>query len=267
MTSVFISGSIDLKSIPQTVRISLDNIINQNLHIVIGDAEGIDLAVQKYLNEKKYFNVTIFSITSPPRNCISDKFNIKYIDYKNTVEYISLSEQEKAKIEYSERKKQTFKDIEMSKYADYFLTIWDGKSEGTKNNLLRGIQNNKKIKLIINNEIIQPDIISEEYINNIFDDLNGIGIKELRRRLDNALGEDNIPSKDYIKHSDLLKNIYPLSSKTFLKDGEKYHEYLILSNYKGAETIKYRPILINILKEEIIRDKNNYDENLLLNFG
>lgn len=267
MNSVFISGSIEIKTLSQPVQEALDKIINKNLKVLIGDAHGIDTAVQQYLSDRHYFKVEVFSITKPPRICVSNQFTIKLIDYRKTPEYLVLDDKEINKIEFSERKKQTFKDIEMSKKADYFLVVWDAKSKGTKDNILRGIQYNKRIKLIIDDWIVPSENITTEFINVQFENANGIGIKELRQRLDEELGEENIPSKELLKKSKVLRILYPSSSKSFLLDAGNYSDYKIITNYRGIESIKYKPSIIRILKNEILKYKNiKQDETLLFKF-
>ena len=268
MNSVFISGSIEITTLSQPVQEALNNIINKNLKVLIGDARGVDEAAQKYLFKHHYTNVEVFSIKNPPRICISKDFTIRIVDYQKKHEYLILDDKEKNKIQFSERKKQTFKDIEMSKIADYFLVVWDAKSKGTKDNILRGIQHNNKIKLIIGDWIVPSENITAEFINIQFENANGIGIKELRQRLDEELGEENIPSKELLKKSKVLRVLYPSSSKSFLLDANHYSEYKIITNYRGNESIKFKPSIIRILKNEILKCKNKVqDETLLFKFS
>ena len=46
MKSVFISGSISIKKLPNIVCESFDKIIAQNIHIYLGDADGVDILAQ-----------------------------------------------------------------------------------------------------------------------------------------------------------------------------------------------------------------------------
>ena len=54
MESVFIAGSLSIKNINQVFLSRIDNIINENLSIIIGDADGVDKSIQEYLFDKKY---------------------------------------------------------------------------------------------------------------------------------------------------------------------------------------------------------------------
>ena len=65
--SVFISGSISIQILPQEVKNSIHKIIDNQMKILVGDANGIDSLVQDYCFSLGYFNVTIYSISSMPR--------------------------------------------------------------------------------------------------------------------------------------------------------------------------------------------------------
>ena len=49
MKSVFVSGSISIKTLPSEVIKSFDKIISQNIQVYVGDADGIDILTQNYL--------------------------------------------------------------------------------------------------------------------------------------------------------------------------------------------------------------------------
>jgi adenine-specific DNA-methyltransferase len=110
---VFISGSRHIKELPQSALDSLDKIIELGLRVIVGDCQGVDSLVQKYLKSKNYTKVTVYHIGNYPR------FNLGFKTVK------------------VQGTRQVDKDIEMSNKAHYGLTIWDGKSKGTKNNIDR----------------------------------------------------------------------------------------------------------------------------------
>jgi hypothetical protein len=83
-----------------------------NLKIVVGDAPGIDTAVQKYLAERCYQNVTVYAARKVRSNVGS--WSVVMIEGN-----------------YVDR------DIAMSKVAGWLLAFWDGKSPGTGNNISR----------------------------------------------------------------------------------------------------------------------------------
>ena len=49
MTKVFISGSMKIKKLDSNVMERLDNIINSNYEVIVGDANGVDSSIQNYL--------------------------------------------------------------------------------------------------------------------------------------------------------------------------------------------------------------------------
>ena len=64
MTKIFIGGSRKITRLPQLVIDRIENITNKNLTILIGDANGVDKYVQKYLSDKNYRNVVVFCSVS-----------------------------------------------------------------------------------------------------------------------------------------------------------------------------------------------------------
>lgn len=116
MTKVLISGSRSIKVLPDKAIESIDRIIAQNFHIIIGDADGTDSIVQQYLREQRYYHVTVyyakFNSLGKPRN-------------HHGFPTISVTGN------YSRR------DKTMCAIADYGLAIWDGHSSGTKANIDR----------------------------------------------------------------------------------------------------------------------------------
>ena len=54
MTKVFIGGSRQLGRLNPDIRQRLDSIIENSFTILVGDANGIDKAVQKYCAERNY---------------------------------------------------------------------------------------------------------------------------------------------------------------------------------------------------------------------
>jgi predicted Rossmann fold nucleotide-binding protein DprA/Smf involved in DNA uptake len=57
---IFIAGSISIKKLDESVTKRIDKMISQGYEIILGDADGIDKAVQNYLNIQGYNKVTIY---------------------------------------------------------------------------------------------------------------------------------------------------------------------------------------------------------------
>jgi len=60
MTKIFMAGSIAIKELDQKVKNRLENIVSSNYDVLVGDANGVDTAIQKYLEEKRYNNVNVY---------------------------------------------------------------------------------------------------------------------------------------------------------------------------------------------------------------
>ena len=136
MKKVFVSGSMSIKKLDNLVLESLNKIMSLGMQILVGDAKGVDKLVQEYCVKNNYYNVVVYSIYNIPRNLMSDKFEIKKISAGNLIG----------------RKAQEKKDESMTSDSDYSLVIWDGKSKGSFNNIIRAINSNKKVKVFYQKE-------------------------------------------------------------------------------------------------------------------
>lgn len=237
MSKVFISGSISIKSLPSDVIESLNKIQENNIEVLVGDADGIDIKIQDFYNKTNYQNVCVYSIYAHPRNLSSTKFKSKTV----------LVDEEVKK----EREKQTFKDEAMTSESDYSFIIWDGKSKGSYNNILRAMQQNKKIKIYLASEkcFLQKDKINKNEIDFIYYENNGYSAKEIVDFLQNE-------GKSYFKNSREL-NKFLLDGKIIEKnDGVyvplKHKELFIVESYRGKITgIKFTNRFIDWLDENI----------------
>lgn len=125
---VFISGSMSIKKLPNDVHEVLDEIISKNIEILVGDAFGVDMLIQNYCYNKSYDNVTVYHVGDKPRNLVNeDTFKTKHINTQDS--------------DKTEKEKQIRKDIKMTDDCDYCFVIWDEKSPGSYNNILRSLPN------------------------------------------------------------------------------------------------------------------------------
>jgi hypothetical protein len=127
MKKIFISGSISIKSLDDNIKKRLNNIINNNHTVLIGDANGADLLVQEYFNETRYSKVNVYCSGPICRNNVGDWNKIN----------VEIPAKTKG------RKFYMIKDKQMALDSDYGFMLWDGKSAGTINNLFNLITNNK----------------------------------------------------------------------------------------------------------------------------
>lgn len=129
MKKVVIGGSRTIKYLLQPVKELIDTLTKNNNIILVGDANGADKAVQKYLNEKRYNNVIVYCMYSLCRNNIGQwpvksivsSSRIKNADYFGT------------------------KDLHMAMEAEFGIMLWDGVSKGTFRNVINLLDDNKCI--------------------------------------------------------------------------------------------------------------------------
>ena len=128
---VFIAGPRIVREIDKNIIFKLENICDKNYEILIGDAEGIDSCVQKFLQFKLYKNVIVFASKGIARN--------NYGDWK--IEKVEVSNQVTGFEFYAQ------KDFQMAKKADVGFMIWNGKSKGTFNNIINLLEFDKQVVL------------------------------------------------------------------------------------------------------------------------
>jgi hypothetical protein len=134
MTTVFISGSMQIKNLDVSVKNRINNILTSKFEIIVGDADGVDSSIQKFLLERKATSVTVYCSGPQPRNNIGS-WPVKRID---------------TKFEQGTRAFFTAKDLRMADDADFGLMIWDTKSTGTLSNVIELLNRKKKSVVFIN---------------------------------------------------------------------------------------------------------------------
>lgn len=132
MNTVFVGGSRHVSRLPSLVVERLNNITSSGAHVIVGDANGADKAVQKFLIDNAYQEVTVFCSGHICRNNLGD-WQTRNIDAPKTAKGFSF---------------YAVKDREMAREADFGLMIWDGKSIGTILNIFRLLQAGKKVVLV-----------------------------------------------------------------------------------------------------------------------
>src|ERR1044071_9352646 len=68
MTTVFIAGSISIKTIQKPVVDRIQKIVSSQFDIVVGDADGADRAIQKTLVDLDCERATVYCAGKTPRN-------------------------------------------------------------------------------------------------------------------------------------------------------------------------------------------------------
>ena len=117
---VFIGGSRAVSRLSAVIRDRLDDVMKKGCTVLIGDANGADKAVQQYFADRHYQNVVVFCM----ENCRNNrgqwpKRGVEPPPGSTGFSYYSA------------------KDLVMSQEAGCGLMLWDGKSKGTLQNMLR----------------------------------------------------------------------------------------------------------------------------------
>ena len=131
---VFISGSKSISALPEEVKSLLDSYIDTGAEILVGDCYGVDAAVQMYLDSKGYSNVIVYCSGETPRN-----------NFVTGAKVCSYAEAAKG---LTGREFHYVKDIQMANDCDQAIMIWDGKSNGTGENIRRVKEMGKPYRII-----------------------------------------------------------------------------------------------------------------------
>lgn len=237
MKSVFVSGSISIKKIPEKVITSLQTIIEKQLHVYVGDAPGIDSLVQDFCSENGYSNVTVYSITAMPRYKALEAFKSKHV----------FVEQEIKK----ERERQRVKDKAMSDDSEFSLVVWDGKSQGSYSNIIRALEQDKKVKVYYSGseDFLPPEKVERNEIDFIFREHNGYTASEVVDYL------QGIGIETYKRSQDINK--FLLEQKILIKDDKVYiptdkrPELFIVEKYRGRPSgVKFNNQFIDWIEAE-----------------
>ena len=129
MTKVFIGGSRRVSQLNVDVRRRIDRIIEQGFPVFVGDANGADKAVQKYLQSRGYEAVEVFCSGGECRNNVGNW----------PVRAVGAPQARRDFAYYAA------KDERMAQEASIGLMIWDGKSVGTLANAARLLRQDKKV--------------------------------------------------------------------------------------------------------------------------
>ena len=133
MTRVFIGGSRHITRLDAEVERRLDRIVEKGLPVVIGDANGADKAVQRYLRDRQFESVEVFSVDESPRNNVGG-WPVRVIragHARRDFDYYAT------------------KDRAMAAAATVGLMLWDGQSRGTLMNVLRLSKGKKPVVVYV----------------------------------------------------------------------------------------------------------------------
>jgi len=151
MTTVFIAGSMNIKNLDSRVKERMANILSSNLNIVVGDADGADTSIQKYLFEQGVSNAVVYCSGSKPRNNLGNW----------PVHYVKTNHPPGSRAFF------TVKDVSMAEKADYGLMIWDAKSTGTLSNIIELLSRKKKSVVFVNKDKVFKTIGNASHLEEL----------------------------------------------------------------------------------------------------
>lgn len=127
MTKVFISGSRAVTQLQEAAKARLDLMMCNGAQVVIGDASGVDRAVQKHFVQAGYRDVTVYCSQGYLRHNLGqwETQTIPAARYLRGFHFHAV------------------KDRAMADDADSGFLVWDGKSPGTLLNVLRLVRQGK----------------------------------------------------------------------------------------------------------------------------
>ena len=121
-----------MSHLSEGARERINNVMDKCHDVVVGDANGADKAVQKFLHEADYRKVTVYCSGHHPRNNLG-QWSLHPVTPPKAAKGFQF---------------YAAKDREMAAAADFGLMIWDGKSPGTVLNVLRLLRAGKAAVLI-----------------------------------------------------------------------------------------------------------------------
>lgn len=133
MKKVFIGGSRKVMRLVPEVCARIDRIVERALPVLIGDANGADKAVQRYLAERKYAGVEVFCADPVPRNNLGG-WSV----------HVVLPRSSRKDFDH-----YAAKDRVMATEASVGLMLWDGESHGTLMNVVRLAAADKPVVLYL----------------------------------------------------------------------------------------------------------------------
>ena len=128
MTKVFIGGSRAVSRLTGTIRDKLDDLINRQCAILIGDANGADKAVQEHLARQQYQHVIVYCVNHSRNNV--GNWPTKHVEAPGNRKDFAY---------------YAAKDLAIAQDAKCGVMLWDGKSKGTLNNVQQLLSQGKKV--------------------------------------------------------------------------------------------------------------------------
>ena len=119
MSKILFGGSRSVSRVGAQVQAEVNKILTRGHEVIIGDANGADLALQTLLADRGYGNVTVYCSGDVCRNNLGNWKITAVPTGRKRLDFDHYAQ----------------KDARMADQADYGLFIWNGKSRGTLNTI------------------------------------------------------------------------------------------------------------------------------------
>ena len=126
---IFIAGPRAISKLDEAVKNRLYGIYKHNYTVLVGDANGVDKAVQQYFLNLKYSDIIVYASNGKARNNLGH-WQVESVSVPPDVTGFNF---------------YVAKDNAMADCADYGFMIWNGKSKGTLNNIISLLNGDKKV--------------------------------------------------------------------------------------------------------------------------
>jgi len=167
MTKVFIAGSRALARLNADVKRRIDTIVDKGFTILIGDANGADKAVQRYLAERHFRNVIVHCMAGNCRNNVAGWPTREIVAAPGARGFAYYST----------------KDLAMANDAAYGLMLWDGESKGTLNSVINMVQQHKVVVVYLAPKGKFQNLRSVSDVSRLLANLDGTKVHQLGRQL------------------------------------------------------------------------------------
>lgn len=175
MTTVFIGGSRKIVRLDKAVTLRLETIVEKQIPVLLGDANGADKAVQAYFRDVRYPHVTVY--------CTGDDCRNNLGGWRET--HIRPTGNARRK----DRKFFTLKDRAMSSAATHGLMLWDGDSLGTLVNIVRLRRENRVAVVYVKSKGSFVDVRSDKDLNDLKEYSSEELLAEAERAVASEIGE------------------------------------------------------------------------------
>jgi hypothetical protein len=172
MMTVFIGGSRAVSRLNPAIREKLDDLIARNCHILIGDANGADKAVQQHFLDCGYRNVTVYCMDRCRNNL--GAWPLQHVHHTGGARDFAY---------------YAAKDSAMANDAKCGVMLWDGKSKGTLNNIQNLLSSGKKALVYLAPEKTFHKLSSDLDLSELLSHCDRAGIEQAQRQIRSKLSD------------------------------------------------------------------------------